>query len=249
MPAENINYEQVERYLSGEMDAVEKTAFEQLLQNDPEVMQKMQTYKALQEEFTAMKTANAGERALKENLTVLNREYFSRDVKKITKRTPVRNIIITLAAAASLLFAFFLFKPVLFGTGNKNLFNRYYEEEVFSVGRGNTDSTGLAAGFYNEKNYGRALEILEPYTNNHPAATGLLLYLGRCYLQTEKYIKAEAIFSGIAAGSSIYREKAQFLHALSLLKQERKEDCRKLLLQVNEKSAYYKKAQELLGEL
>jgi tetratricopeptide (TPR) repeat protein len=249
MPGEIPTYELIEEYLSGDMNPSRKKAFEDMLEREPDMMEMMLTYKKLQEEFTGMETARTGEGALKENLASLNQQYFSREEKKMVKRTPVRSIIITLAAAASILFAFFLLKPVLFGTGDKNLFNRYYEEETFSSGRGNTDSTGLAAGFYNAKNYDRALEILEPYTSNHPDATDLLLYLGRCYLQTEKYAKADALFSTIAGGNTVYRDKAQFLQALSMLKQQRKDECRKLLLQVKEKSAYYKKAQELLGEL
>ena len=250
MAAELPDYEQIERYLSGDMEPAEQQAFESLLNQDPDAMQKLQTYKNLQQEYGFIEQSKPGEEALNHTFVRMKQKYFAPEEKTEKKTAPVRKMMFALAAAASVLIAFFLLKPVLFPSGNKDLFAQYYEDEQFTV-RGGTDSAATASAFYDQRDYARTLQILEPFTQAHPEKIELVIFKGKCYLQTNQYNKAEEIFTALVNGNApqMYREKAQWLHALLMLKQERKEDCRKLLIQIPEKSYYYKKAKQLLDDL
>ncbi len=244
-------YEQMERYLAGEMEPGEQQAFETALNNDPQLKERFNTYRLLQKEYSDMERLRNNEAAFSATVQQLNREYFGATQTETRKPAPVRKLFFALAAAASLLFAFFLLKPVLFGTGNKDLFGSYYTDEQFPRQRGVIDSATIAAGFYDKKEYAQTLNILEPYTQAHPEQTELLLFRGRCYIATAQYDKAVELFRTVAAGNApqVYRDKAQWLHALALLKQDKKEDCKKVLQQISEQSFYYKKAKELLEKL
>jgi hypothetical protein len=244
-------FEEIERYLSGEMEPGEQLNFEEGLKNDAALKEQLDLYRNLNGEYSVMEQSKAGEEALSGTLANMNRKYFFREEDTLRKKAPVRKLLFALAAAASLFFAFFLLKPVIFGKGDKDLFNEYYPEEQFPRERGKQDSASMAADFFDRKDYANALAILEPFTKSHPEKTEYQEFKGWAYLLAAQYGKAEEVFSALANGNApeIYREKAKFLQAGVLLKQNRKEDCKKILLEIPEKSTYYKKAKELLGDL
>lgn len=251
MPEAYTDYELMERYLAGEMEPGEQEAFEAALNNDVAFRERFSAYRLFNEEYSGMEQSRAGEETLTTTMKQLKDKYFLTTETGIKKPAPVRKLIFALAAAASLLFAFFLLKPVLFGTGNKDLFGEYYVEEQFPRQRGVPDSATIAAGFYDKKEYTQTLNILEPYTNAHPEKTELLLFRGRCYIATAQYDKAVELFRAVTGSNApqVFRDKAQWLHALVLLKQDKKEDGKKILQQIPEQSFYYKKAKELLADL
>lgn len=249
MSAETSTYEQIERYISGIMDPEEKQAFEAALNRDKSLTEKMLAYKKLNEEFSVMEQSKAGEEALSGTLQQAGKKYFTGE-KNITKKpAPVRRMVFAFAAAASIIAAFFLLKPILFSTGNKDLFNEYYPGEQMSVERGAADSGAEAAKFYNAKEYAKALQILEPFTKAHPGKTELQVFAGRAYLETAAYAQADSVFSAVAGGTSLLRDKAQFLRAMVMLKQKRNEECKAILVQVPESSTYAEQAKELLKKL
>lgn len=249
MSAETSIYEQIERYISGIMEPEEKQAFEAALNRDRSLTEKMLAYKKLNEEFSVMEQSKAGEEALSGTLQQMNQKYFTAPKKITGKPAPVRRMVFAVAAAASIIAAFFLLKPVLFNTGNKNLFNEYYPAEQMTVERGAVDSGTEAAKFYNAKEYTKALQILEPFTKAHPEKTELQVFTGRSYLETAAYAQADSVFSAVANGTSLFRDKAQFLRAMVMLKQKRNEECKAILAQIPASSSYYTTANELMRKL
>lgn len=250
MSAESSIYEQIERYTSGEMEPEEKQSFEARLNSDLQLRETYTAYIKLNSEYAEMEQLREEEEALAGTLRQMNRKYFTaEEAAPIKKPAPVRRMIFSIAAAASLIAAFFLLKPVLFSTGNKDLFNEYYPNEQMTVERGVTDSAAEAAKFYNAGEYAKALAILEPFTRAHPEKTELQVFTGRSYLQTAAYPKADSVFRNIFNGTTVFRDKAQWLLAMVLLKQKKNEECKVVLNMIPETSAYFKQAKELRGKL
>lgn len=250
MPAKASPYEQFEQYLAGEMPPEERQLFEARLNSDPQLAETFRAYKQLNEEYSEMEQLREEEAALSGTLAQMNRKYFSAGETMVQKKqAPVRRMVFAVAAAASLIAAFFLLKPMWFAGGNKNLFNEYYENEQMSVERGAMDSAAQAAALYNAKDYAKTLTILEPFTKAHPEKTELQVFTGRCYLETAAYDKADSVFSAIAKGGTVFSDKAQWLQALVMLKQKQNEAAKQLLEKIPGNSAYYKQAKELMGKL
>jgi tetratricopeptide (TPR) repeat protein len=246
MTPETTLYELFEQYLGGDLNAAEKAAFEQRLQTEPEVQALFTDYKNIQTDFIQYESAKPGEAALTGTLTELNREHFAAAAQPATaKVVSMKRRFYMIAAAASLIMGFFLLKPLFF-TSQGNLFNKYYDEEGLSVSRGETDTASTVANFYNQKEYAKALTLLEPYTEAHPTATDLLMAKGVCYLQTGRFAEADAVFAPVAASATVYSQRAQWLQAMVQLKQANKPACKTILEKINNTSAYYERAQRLL---
>jgi hypothetical protein len=249
MTPETTLYELFEQYLGGELNAAEKAAFEQRLQSEPEVQALFNDYKNIQQDFIQYENIKPGEAALGETLTALNREHFNAAAQPAAaKVVSMKRRWYMLAAAASVIMGFFLLKPMFF-TSQGDLFNKYYEEEQLSGIRGEADTVSTVADFYNQKEYTKALTLLEPYTLAHPSATNMLMAKGVCYLQTGRFAEADAVFAPIAASATIFQQRAQWLQAMVQLKQDNKPACKIILEKINSSSVYYERAQRLLKAL
>jgi tetratricopeptide (TPR) repeat protein len=245
MALDTTIYEKIELYLANEMSEQDRLAFEQDINTNTELKETVALYQSLNEEYTQIENSKVGVSQLQDTLQEISPNYFKEEKK--AKVFSVKRTVSLFAVAASLLFAFLLLKPMLFS--HKDLFKTYYEEETLSNQRSGGDSVSKAIELFNKKEYTQALTYLEPITNKDATATDLQLAKGVCYLNLAQYDKANTIFETVATGQTIYKERAQWLKAMLLLKQEKKAECKTYLQTIDSSSSYYKKAQELMGKL
>jgi tetratricopeptide (TPR) repeat protein len=245
MALDTTIYEKIELYLANEMSEQDRLAFEQEVNTNDELKETVALYQSLNEDYTQIETSKVGVSQLQDTLQEISPNYF-REEKK-AKVFSMKRTISIFAVAASLVFAFLLLKPMLFS--DKDLFKSYYEEEGLSTQRSNGDSVTKAIELFNQKEYTQALNYLEPITTADNSLTDLQLAKGVCYLNLDQYDKANKVFETIATGQTMYKERAQWLKAMLLLKQEKKAECKAYLQKIDSNSSYYKKAQELMGKL
>jgi tetratricopeptide (TPR) repeat protein len=246
MSVDNSTYEKIELYLAGEMTEAESAAFSINIDNDTELKETVTLYKSLQENYIQIENSKIGENELRETLKNTSTNYFT--TTKEAKVFSFKNTYKILAVAASIIFAFLIIKPLVFNS-NKNLFDSYYEQEELSVQRGEADSILKAIQFFNKKDYQQALNLLEPITATKKDANDITIAKGECYLNLNQYDKALQSFEQVAAKNSLYKDRAIWLIAMTYLKQDKKNDCKKYLANVVPTSSFYNRAQKLMKAL
>ncbi len=243
MPLDNSIYEKIELYLSGEMPENEKVAFDVEIEKDAELTETVTLYKSLQEDYIQIENSKIGENELRETIKNTTPKYFA--TTKEVKVFSINKTFKLLAVAASILFAFLIIKPIIFKS-NKNLFDSYYEQEELSVQRGEADSIVKAIQFFNKKEYQQALNLLEPITAYKKDANDIIITKGECYLSLNQYEKAFQSFELVASTQSLYKDRAIWLVAMTYLKQDKRDDCKRYLGNVVSTSSFYNRAQKLI---
>lgn len=102
---------------------------------------------------------------------------------------------------------------------------------------------------FNTKNYEEALEHLTVLSNIYLNDVEIKLYRGICLLELDNYFEAEAIFDKISTGNNNFNDEAIWYKGLSLLKQKKYLQTKKILKQISITSSYYTLAQKLLKKL
>ena len=102
---------------------------------------------------------------------------------------------------------------------------------------------------FNQRNFTNAVMYFEKLSETDSTNTEYQLYHAISLLELNFFDEADAIFTTISEGNSVYKYQAVWYHALSALKQEDKEATMRLLKTIPEGDEHYKKAQKLLKKL
>jgi predicted Zn-dependent protease len=231
-----------ESYLNNEMPNEEKIAFESKLKTDIEFSKSFNLYKEttqfLDNKFS-YKTAD-----FKQNLQSISKEYFAEN--QLSKPKVIAFIPWYYAVAASV--------TMLLGTWfvmqNSNPVYSDYDqhESAYFMERGEENvNLKNAQDFFNAKEYKKAVTAFEKVTDlNNPE---LQYFYAIALIETNNYQKADTLLKTIHQGTSSYKDKAIWYLALSNLKQEQWDECKKLLGQIPSDAEDYEKAQDLLHDL
>ena len=205
--------ETIERYLKLEMEPSEKLAFEEKLQNDPELVQEVEGLKNL---FTGIEAA-----ALKRKMEVFH--------QGIPQETPVRALrpskdpkkirYLVAACLVALLGIFWFFKRE---TPQEQLFAKYYAPDP---GLPTTMSTTNEYDFYHgmvnykQGNYPAALTIWEPLLLDKPQNDTLNYFIGVTYLAKGNTAEAIPFLEKVSSQKeSIFWEDSHYYLGFSYLK-------------------------------
>jgi len=252
-----FNYEQIEKYIKGELSPIELQSFEQELAGNSSLKDEVALYKDVnktlsthfkyEEEDNAMKTTldqlgkkyASGYKDANEGSSILEKEQAAGNEKTIIRRLLP---LATLAAAASVLF--FLFNPFQGST-----FDAFYKpyKASFSQVRGDDSSKDLANA---EKAYGsKDFETVVELTAKYPDDINAQMAKGGAEMELKNYAAAIATFKKIASKPSTYQNTANWYLALAYVKQNETEKAKTVLQQVPSGSNYFDKAQQLLKKL
>jgi anti-sigma-K factor RskA len=238
----NYEYYDIELYLNGELNAEDKNAFEQQLQTDEALQQKIRDYQQLQATIQKHTAAEETLPQLKAILEPLTKQHFAAKQQQ-AKVFTLKRMSYVLAAAASIALIFFLALPGISPDGYR------VEDMPGAVVRGNEDAKAKAAQLFNAKQYEEAAAALQQLKQTSPADAAVDFYLGISLLKTEKYNEALALFETLAAGTSVYKEDAVFFAALSAFHLQQTEKAKQYAEQVKETSRYEKETRTLLKKL
>jgi hypothetical protein len=230
-----------DNYLHHELTAEEKTAFENQLQNDPEMASSFEIYKDLNAHLEN-KLGNQTElNSFKENLKTISKQIFTEQKSKVITFRPWQYSV---AASVTIMLGTWLFMQNSnpeYGRYNQHE-NAYFTER--SVADNNLKNAQEA---FNNKNYSDAIMAFEKISESKTPE--LNYYHAIALIETNNYAKAETILNDLKSGTSLYASKAIWYLALSNLKQQKLDVCKMYLKQISEDTEDFDKAQKLLEEL
>jgi len=232
-----------EAYLDNSLDVEAKTDFEVRLKTDETFKTNFEGYKNatffLSEKFGGQEEQIAFE----QNLENISNAHF--DKKPVTS---VRTEIWKYAAAIVLLVS--VGGYFLMDKGHPQYADFATNPSIALVQRSSGDELSKKAeDAFNNKHFDEATvyfnELLKEDANNQE----LLLYRGIARIETDSYSAAYTDLDRVAKGASVYKNEALWYKALALLKQEKYDACKMVLVEIPATADEYEKAQKLLDEL
>lgn len=246
-----INYEIISQYLDGELTGDALAAFEKQMQENADLAAEVNIYKTIEAEQIFNTKIKAEKETLANTLQELNKTYFKKNETKVVK---INRWWYAAAAVAAAVLLIIIMRP--FGGeafNNEKLF-AFYSKDVEPLSAGQrgaaTDSLALkAVDLFNKKDYAGSLPLLKEVRINKPDETDIFLATGICFLQINKPDSALNIFNIIADGNTVYKNQAIWYKALVLLRQNKIDDCYKVLETLPPEADNYEDAKVLMKKI
>jgi tetratricopeptide (TPR) repeat protein len=238
----DIDYELIERYLSGDMTGEARAAFETRMLVEPALKDAVHHYAEVQESLRQSLKDDPQREQLKQTLEG-NRHFF-RDKKPI----PLRRYYIAAASIAAVVAMVLFWSP-----WQQDVYQQFGVQEMVSPAeRGNASDTLLqsASRHFNQHRYQQAIDDLNKVIEHHPDDAFAVYYRGLAYLENRKHDYARADLEMIYNGESVFKYEAAFYIALSYFKEDKKDQCRNWLEKIPAGAGdTYERAQRLAKEL
>jgi hypothetical protein len=238
----DIDYELIEHYFSGQMTPEELVAFENRRQADPEFREMVATWSDVSDTLRQSLQADPQREALIQTLQS-NRYQFQEKGKIVS----IRRLMAAAASVAVLIAALMYWSP-----WKKDLYSQYAIEEMISPAERGSVKDSLAqqaAEQFNHHHYKAAIVTLDKLLADQPGDAYARYYRGLSYLEDDQPEKARPDLEAIYNGESVFKYEGAFFTALSYLKEKNIAKCKEWLLKIPESAENYDKAQELLGDI
>ena len=244
MEESNLDFDQVKRYLSGEMNDEEKKQFEDIIDNDPELARQVDLDQVLLE---GIQLHYRGQ--LKEKLKGLDRH----DLQTASPSFPIfRALAIAAGVMLIMVVGFLVFdnKP-----DSQELYTTYfkpYYNVVNNIERGETVSgEDDPYQLYETGEYQRANELFEKLLLMEPGNNQLIFYNGLSYLNSGLTSRAIDNLSKVAGKEDFLLSGTAYWYlGLAYLKENRiKEATETFTFLAEEGSGYAARANEILDRL
>lgn len=239
----------VARYLEDDMELQEKTAFEALLQTDPELQELIAEYKNIHQTLKIKIAPSEADRQVAETLSSLTKQYFKTESKEgpLTQVVSLKPYLKWISIAAVLVIGLLVWAP-----WSANLYQKYTISKEMSVAeRGDTGKNNLekAAEFYNNGDFAAASKILQKEYALAPENSMAAYYYGITLTETGKTAEARAVLTKLYAGESVFKQDAAYCIALTYLKEKSNRQAMEWLSKIPEGTANYEKAIQLIRKL
>ncbi|PKB16374.1 hypothetical protein [Flavobacterium sp. 5] len=231
-----------DEYLRGEMSDDDKLIFENQLRADAEFASAFDAFKELNFHLTN-KFGNAPElKAFKENLEGISKTHFNKPKEKVVVFKPWYYGV---AASVAVLIGLFFLNQKADPT-----FEEYnHPETAFFTERGEmNDTLKLAQDAFNAKQYKVAIPFFESILKTDNSVE-IQYFYGMSLLEEDRFVESDAIFIALKSGNSIYKDKATWRLALSMLKRKKDKESKKLLMAISHDFEDYDEVESLLKAL
>jgi len=256
-----FNYEQVAKYIKGELPAAELQSFEQELASNTSLKEEVALYKDVEASLSTHFKFKEEDTAIEASLTKLSKKYTSENTKDVSKETSefetkaiskdkpsiTRRLfpLVTLAAAAALLL--FIFNPFAGQLSLGELVTQSFKPYELETFMGDDESDKIlkeGKKHYNDEAYKLALENFNEYLSVNPNDKEVQLAKGCSQFQLNQTDAAIQTFKQIENNSS-----AQWYLALSYLKKEEAHKAKTILESLVSDRQFRTKAKALLKHL
>jgi hypothetical protein len=240
-------YNDIARYVEGDMTADERSAFEATLASDEALRQQLALYHEVDTSLQQHFNADEQRQQLQHTMQSLRGEFFgaaSQPAKVISFKRYLRGAV---AVAAILIAVVFVWQP-----WKPSLFNQFSESSMLPpADRGDNGDRLLqqAVIAFNKKDYAAAATLLQQVKEQDTANSYVNFYYGVALLKNSRIPEARRIFDTLYAGQSAFKFEAAFFQALGYLTEKNNGACKEWLQKIPADAANYDKAQELLQEL
>jgi len=256
-----FNYEQIEKYIKGELSSTEAQSFEQELSGNSALKEEVALYKDVENALSKQFKFEAEDAAVETTIAQLSKKYVAQNVKNSvnkpqenkaeevenSKGSIIRRLLplTTLAAAAALLFFFFnpfnnKISPALLAVQNFEL----YQLDA-SMGSSDVKATWQEAiKNYRAENYVVAINKFDLFLKDNPNNKEALLAKGCALLKLNKTDLAIQTFQQINNSKT-----ANWYLALSYLKNDEVTKAQPILEGLLDNKKYGAKAKAILHDL
>ncbi|WP_109300808.1 tol-pal system YbgF family protein [Aquimarina sp. AU474] len=275
MKFEDSTYDQINAYLSGIMNQVDKELFELRIKTDSELRAEVDLHRSLKstfgkeawstredmkngDEILEIKNLRKGElyTGIEVNIQEVSNQYFKNIDSEKNKKW--RNYLGIIAAVLCVLLLTYYFNTA--NSSVNSLYSDYndWRELPSLTVQGDPESyLAKAEQLFYEKRYNEAISIFDTELKNQPEnkINGLvpyiLVYTGVCYLELEDYESALKTFDILLKSNALDRSKGYWYKALVYMKKGDKERTKEQLSLIlkDEKNFNLNKAKLLLEKL
>ena len=239
-------YNDIARYVEGEMTADERSAFEATLASDASLRQQLALYQDVDTSLQQHFNVDEQRQQLQHTMQSLRGEFFGAVSKPAKVVSLKRTLRAAVAVAAILIAVVFVWQP-----WKPSLFNKYGVTSMATTERGNNTDVLLqqAVTAFNKKDYSSAASLLQQVKQQDTANSYVNFYYGVALLKSDRIPEARLVFDQLYAGQSAFTFEAAFFQALGYLAEKNNTACKEWLQKIPADAANYEKAQELLHEL
>lgn len=234
----------IARYAEGAMEDREKALFEQNLATDPELRKELESYYDFRSSVRMGIQRDQDESFLKETLSDMRGQYFSKQAKVISLR---KIILRTIPAAAAAILILFIWAP-----WKHNLYQQFSGIEMQGITErdGKADTLMVSAEkAFNDKDFKTARGYLYQINQEHPENSMFTFYYGVTLMELDSLQKSRQLFEELFNGKSIYKNEAAFYLALTYIKEKNNPMAIQWLQKINPDAGNYKKTEKLLNKL
>jgi tetratricopeptide (TPR) repeat protein len=245
--------EKIIKYLDGEVIGEEKQAFENKLEGDVSLQEKLKLVKDI--------NATLADENLNSFVTKIQQIQSSVAKKKTDVKEKKNTAFILkrrfLSAAAVLLIMAIssIFYLNFAGPRNERIYNQFYQkyESSLITRSDNNETSALIAAIqlYDKGNYQGAIARLTDLLQKDNSNTTARFFIGLSYMETKTYEKAITNFNVIMTErDTAFIEHAEWYMALCYVQTNRIKQASELLKQIADSNSYYKiKAVDLLKKM
>ncbi|WP_299314493.1 tetratricopeptide repeat protein [uncultured Aquimarina sp.] len=260
-------HDQIDAYLRDELSAEDRTLFEQLLQNDPELLKEFKIHEELfaqmdesawiNDSFTPdieevkevenyFRSAEAKE--LEDTIAKVQTNYQKNNTSFLKNR-----LFFSILAAASVAI-FVVLYTVSSSNSSQDLYAEFNQWKDLPSLTSRSDESQLAKGqqLFEQKKYDESYILFKEYIKGkNKLLPSVLIYSGLSALELDKYTEAISYFDQIINSNTIDQSKGYWYKALVYLKQDQKDAAVKVLeIILKDKQNYnFNKAHNLLKKL
>lgn len=244
-----FDYDMINRYLDGEMNAEELKAFEAAMLQDADLKNEVELLRDVHATLKIKLHPGEHETSLRNSLKEMNAEFFSARSEQ-AKVIPLnrRKWMTAIAAVFVLTLLLTVWQP----WKKEDLYLQYADVQMPGIAKRGVASDSLiqsAVENFNNKKFAEAIPDFETILKDSAGNSFVQYYYAIALMQNDNIEKARAQFSELYNGSSIFKFDAAFYMALSYLKENNKSACKEWLNKIPVGNAAWNKARELFDKL
>ncbi|PTM15192.1 MAG: hypothetical protein DA408_00810 [Bacteroidetes bacterium] len=208
------DYRLIDAYLQKELPPDQLPAFQQRLASDATFAAEL----ALRQNMNNYLRTQAHQHQLEEKMATLGPTYFGERAANLRHLNARYWIMGLVAAVVAVLLV--VWNPLR----QPDLYHEFAQHQPLNLTEKSTAGQLAAAAeaSFNAGNYEAAYRQLTTYLQETPADNQARLALGIAALETDRVPEAQAIFTAVAAGDSVFRSYGTWYLALSYLKVDAK---------------------------
>ncbi|MEM6380933.1 MAG: hypothetical protein AAF705_22365 [Bacteroidota bacterium] len=223
---EEKKYEQIQSYLDGSLNETERQAFEQELNQDPDLQADLDLHLLSNDAIELVI-----EDSLRADLKELQLE--TKAVKQPAKKGRVvglrrRMVSLSIAASILLVIGFFGANYQINQYGNQAIAGSFYENELLTTVRGNNNASLLQQGMelFEQGNYQAAVEYFDQVDDSNLQAEAAYA-AGHSYYNLGQFpIAAENFATVMDSNDPRYVEKSELFYLISALAADQTDNAR-----------------------
>ena len=244
-----FDYDIINRYLDGELNAAEDKAFETQMQQDTELQDEVELTRDVQATLKMKLNPGENETALRKSFKEMNEEFFTNRSEQAKIIPLIRRKWMT---AVTAIFIIALVLTVWQPWKKEDLYKQYAAIQMPGIAERGAAADSLlkmAVENFNNKKFAEAIPSFEAVLKDSSLNTFVQYYYAIALLQNDQTEKSRIQFTELYNGASLFKYDAAFYMALSYLKEKNKTACKDWLNNIPADAGQYDKAQELLKKL